>query len=764
MGRIFLKHILLLFLSLCMVVQADDYFSVGTGIYDVTGPAGDVTMAGFARMEMKTGGIHTRLRARAYVIEADSKRIAFVCSDLWAIPQAIKLKVIEKLQKTYGDLYTVKNVMLNANHTHSGPGGYAWYTLYNTYILGFSQRNFDTIVDGICEAIGRAHNNVAPAKIFMAQGQLKGAAVNRSLEAYMANVDANLHTPIDETMTVLKFQRPDGTEIGMISWFGVHTTSVFFAHPDAGNSDEDNTNRLISSDNKGWAERLFEIQKGTDYATTKDTFVAAFANSTLGDVSANVVGNMEGGGINDYASCAIAGQKQFDKAWELYQNATQELQPQLHFRHMYTDFSDLTVRAKYTDGLRDYKTTYAALGINFTAGVERDGPSNLPYMKEGLYKGKYDPTHGTKIIFLDTGKFAPPWTPEILPTQIFTIGNLAILGVPAETTTHAGRRMRHTAKEHLSKIGVDTVIISSPTNAFANYVCTREEYNQQHYEGASTLFGQWTCAAYKQLFAELSEAIVNNEEVPSGPTPRDLTGKQIPLSPSAYDAAPLFGNFGDVAKKMPKRVQRMSVASMKFWGANPRNTFKTNDSFFVIERKIDDEKWEKVRFDYDLDTAFLWNRVGQNQSHIQVIWDIPANAPTGTYRIFHSGKYKDYWTNEPTAYSGYSNEFEVVSSKELWISHCYAQGNTIYFRLEYPGATEYDLLHKTKYVNNGTIRFTINGNRNKVYEAKPSKNMGLGYFSVNIEEKATSIHVPEGYAQDQYGNGNAEFSTRSLKK
>ncbi|BBM86993.1 neutral/alkaline non-lysosomal ceramidase N-terminal domain-containing protein [Candidatus Uabimicrobium amorphum] len=755
-----------LFTLLCMVCFAipasADQFLVGTGIYDVTGPAGDVTMAGFARMEMKTGGIHTRLRARAYVIEANNTRIAFVCSDLWAIPQGIKIKVVEKLQKMYGDTYNVKNVMLNANHTHSGPGGYAWYTLYNTYILGFSQRNFDTIVAGICEAISRAHNNVAPAKIFMAQGTLKGAAVNRSLEAYMANVDANLHTPIDETMTVLKFQRPGGKEIGMISWFGVHTTSVFFAHPDAGNPDEDNTNRLISSDNKGWAERLFEMKKDTDYTTTEDTFVAAFANSTLGDVSANVVGNMDGGGINDYASCSIAGKKQFDKAWELYQNATTELQPTIHFRHIYSDFSDLTVKAKYTDGIRDYKTTFAALGINFTAGVERDGPSNLPYIKEGLYKGKYDPTHGTKIIFLETGKFSTPWTPEVLPIQLFTIGNLGILGVPAETTTHAGRRMRKAAKEHLQKIGVDTCIISSPTNAFANYVSTREEYNQQHYEGASTLFGQWTCAAYQQLFAELAESIAENTQLPPGPTPRDLTGKQMPLDESPYDEAPFLGEFGDIAEKMPKEVERMSVVSMKFWGANPRNTFKTNDSFFVIERKVDEDKWVPVKFDYDLDTAFLWHRIGQHQSQIEVIWDIPADAPLGTYRIFHSGKYKDSWTQELTPYSGFSNEFSVVPSKSMWISHCYASGNTIHFRLEYPGATEYDLSHKLKYVNNGVIRFTANGER-KVYEAKPSKN-GDGYFSAQIDVKPTTITVPAGYAQDQHGNGNEEFSTGRLRK
>ncbi|WP_372366704.1 neutral/alkaline non-lysosomal ceramidase N-terminal domain-containing protein [Candidatus Uabimicrobium sp. HlEnr_7] len=755
-----MKKFLVILVAIITCISAEN-FKVGTGVYDVTGPAGDVTMAGFARTDMLTGGIHTRLRARAFVVEASGKRVVFVCADLLAIQQGVKLKVIEKLQKKYGDLYSAKNVMLNANHTHSGPGGYAWYTLYYTYILGFSQKNFDTIVDGICEAITRAHDNVAPGRIFMAQGKLENASINRSLEAYEANIDANQHDSVDKTMTVLKFQRMDGTEIGVISWFGVHTTSVYYSHPDYGNDEGDRyTNRLISSDNKGWAERYFEMKKGTDYKK-KDTFVAAFANGALGDVSPNIVGNMDGGGINDYASCAISGKKQFSKAWELYNSAMTELQPRVDYRHRYSDFSKMTIKAKYTDGLRDYKTTFGAMGISFTAGVERDGPSDLPYIKEGLYKGKYDPTHGTKIIFLETGKLPAPWTPNVLSVQLFTIGKVAVFGLPAETTTHAGRRIRLAAADELAKVGVDTLVLTSPTNAFASYVSTREEYNQQHYEGGSTLFGQWTCGAYQQLFNELAVGLANNSEVPDGPTPEDLTGQQLLLGESTYDMPPTWGNYGDVAEKMPQQVERLSVAEMVFWGANPRNTFKTNDTFFTIERKTE-SGWEAVKYDYDLDTAFFWQKAGGHQSHIRIMWDIPGDTVPGVYRIHHSGRAKGAWGNY-TDYSGYSNEFEVIPSKSLWISHCYAQGNQIHFRLEYPGATQYDLGHSEKFVTSGKVKFTINGKRNKVYEAAPNKSKGMGYFVGHVDEKPTSIVVPEGYAQDEEGNGNSEFSTGRLK-
>lgn len=47
-------------------------------------------------------------------------------------------------------------------------------------------------------------------------------------------------------MTLLKFMRSDGTAAGMLNWFPVHATSM------------NNSNTLISSDNKGLAAILFE--------------------------------------------------------------------------------------------------------------------------------------------------------------------------------------------------------------------------------------------------------------------------------------------------------------------------------------------------------------------------------------------------------------------------------------------------------------------------------------------------------------------------
>lgn len=51
--------------------QQQQQYLVGIGKSDVTGPAADVNMMGYASLEQTAKGIHTRQYARAYVV-ADS--------------------------------------------------------------------------------------------------------------------------------------------------------------------------------------------------------------------------------------------------------------------------------------------------------------------------------------------------------------------------------------------------------------------------------------------------------------------------------------------------------------------------------------------------------------------------------------------------------------------------------------------------------------------------------------------------------------------
>jgi len=89
-------------------------YLIGSGIYDITGPAGEIVMQGFAVSSQTTAGIHTRLRSRAFVIGDGAKRVVFVSADLGMLFQMVKVKVCEKIadDPILSQFYNEQNVLL----------------------------------------------------------------------------------------------------------------------------------------------------------------------------------------------------------------------------------------------------------------------------------------------------------------------------------------------------------------------------------------------------------------------------------------------------------------------------------------------------------------------------------------------------------------------------------------------------------------------------------------------------------------------------
>jgi len=640
-------------------------FSIGSGVYDITGPAAELGMMGYAMIDQKTAGIHQRLRSRAFVIVSpcNNKRAVFVSADLGQIFQVVKQKVMQKLVASYGSVYTDANVMLSATHTHSGPGGFSHYALYNLTVLGFDSQNLNAVADGIYQSIVRAHNNVSAGTIKLATGTLLDASINRSAEAYQLNPASEralYSTDVDKTMTLLRLQRTTGVEVGQINWFPVHATSM------------GNDNRYISGDNKGYASWLFEKAKATNYTAAGQTFVAAFANSNEGDVTPNIYGGTNGGGANDFESTKLSGEKQYNKALSLYNGASSPVTGGIDYRHSYVKMDSVSVAAVWT-GSTVKSTCPAAIGISMLAGAE-DGPG---FGYEGVSCNDIDNVwsaftcaagqtacQADKPIALQTGTQTPyPWTPEVLPIQIIRIGNLALVGVPYESTTMAGRRLVDVVKAELASAGVTNVVIAGLANAYAGYVATREEYAGQYYEGASTHFGPWTLAAYEQEFQKLAVAMRNGATVAAGPTPRDISCCQTSVQTGVvFDDKLLWVNFGDVVTNANASYTRGQTVNVKFWGGHPKNNLKTQGTFLEVQRKSG-SSWITVANDWDWETKYLWERNNCVPtlacSHVTTQWTIPTNATVGTYRIRHYGHWKSGWNGAITAYTGTSREFAV---------------------------------------------------------------------------------------------------------
>ncbi len=103
--------------------------------------------------------------------------------------------------------------MLSGTHTHSGPGGklhrivptqtekqthysllnlllfvgYSEYSMYDITTMGFHKDNWKTIIDGIVQAISRAHDSLKPGKILINQGELLESNIKYVLQAVTQN-------------------------------------------------------------------------------------------------------------------------------------------------------------------------------------------------------------------------------------------------------------------------------------------------------------------------------------------------------------------------------------------------------------------------------------------------------------------------------------------------------------------------------------------------------------------------------------------------
>jgi neutral ceramidase len=244
--------------------------------------------------------------------------------------------------------------------------------------------------------------------------------------------------------------------------------------------------------------------------------------------------------------------------------------------------------------------------------------------------------------------------------QLIRLGSLIIIAHPGEMTTMAGRRMRKTILDILGGDGVKHAVVATYAGAYSSYTTTREEYAMQHYEGASTLYGPWTLAAYQQENAKLATAMKNNVDVGPGPQPPDLSKKQGNLQTGVwFDDKPLDREFGDVIEQPKRSYNKGEKVKVSFYGAHPNNDLRTEDTFLKIERFVAG-KWNEVYADKDFCTCFKWKRDGIANSIVTIEWQIPPNQDSGVYRISYYGNWKSAWTGKIKEFSGVSREFTVT--------------------------------------------------------------------------------------------------------
>jgi len=659
---------------------------VGTGTSDITGPVAEVVMMGYANGDQVATGLSQRLYARAFIFaNQGGKRVVFVSAELGQLFGSIKQGVLRQLAARYGNLYDDRNVQLSATHTHAGPAGYAHHAIFNFSSYGFVVQNYNVIVDGITKAIVQAHESLAPATVSIGTGNVNQASVNRSLSAFQANADAAGASPINSEMTLIRLDRPAGPA-GVISWFSVHNTSLT------------RTNRYVSSDHKGYAAYLFEKSQGTIQPLQESgKFVAAFANGDEGDQSPNIVlPQFKGPGSGtEFDAMRIIGEREFGAASAIFNGHRVPVRGDVDFRHSFVQMPGLLVAANQVNGAGGKVLCNAAYGFSFAAGAE-DGPSGAPGFTEGMtiekmnasrsndlanfFKGNLLPIHLRAALtavspaaFNDACQRPKPvlipsstlgWTPDILPFQLIRVGNVVIAGVPGEMTVQAGRRLRTALQSSLWRLGITHVILTGLANDYSGYIATREEYDTQQYEGASTLFGRLTLDAYLQIFGKLAAEMASGVPSAPGPMPPDLSQGQIALQTGVvYDDKRVIEVFGQTMLQPPASVQRGGTVEVSFRAGHPKNKLNTGWSYYFIERQVPSGTWAAQVWDSMPEGRMTWRRDKAPDclacSFVDVRWDVPLTAIPGTYRITHNGAWKNGWDGAIKPYQGVTRTFIV---------------------------------------------------------------------------------------------------------
>ncbi|WP_374491507.1 neutral/alkaline non-lysosomal ceramidase N-terminal domain-containing protein, partial [Streptomyces sp. ICN903] len=644
-------------------------YLVGRGIADATGEVAEVGMMGYGRTDQQAQGLHNRLRARAFVIAdrardgSAGERVALVVVDSPMIFSSVHQAVLRALDERYGGLYNARNTMITATHTHAGPGGYSHHLLYNITTLGFHAKTFDAVVRGIVEAVGRAHADLAPAELSLSHGELRGASANRSRAAFDRNpADVKAHFPdaIDPLTTLLRIER-QGRLVGAVNWFATHCTSM------------SGDNRLISADNKGYAAYHWEREvAGADYlADGAPEVIAAFAQTNAGDMSPNL--DLEPPATpEDFERTRANGLLQYEAAARQLDRPGTRLSGGVDSRLVYVDLSDVTVEAEFTGDGRTHRTAKPAVGAAMAAGSTEDGPA-FPGFSEGenpfwdaishsvvyTVSPELRDAHAPKAIAVPIGEMnrVYPWVQEIVPVQLVRIGRLYLIGVPGEVTIAAGLRLRRTVAK-ATGADLDDVLVAGYANSYFHYLTTPEEYDAQHYEGGSTLFGRWQLPAIQQISAELARAMREGRALPTGPEPPDLSAAPLALQPPIVLDAPQIGrSFGDVLSQPREGYRAGERVTAVFAGAHPGNDLHRGSTYLRVER-YEGGAWRTVADDGDWSTAFRWERDGIAASKVTVTWDVPADAVPGRYRVRYHGDAKPL-VGGARSFSGTTRAFTV---------------------------------------------------------------------------------------------------------
>mgnify|MGYP003636168107 CR=1 FL=1 len=703
-------------------------YLVGTGLHDITAPIADTASLAWVNPQQVFSALHSRVYARAFAIASpcNNKRVMFVSIDTGLMSASLRNAVLAEIaaDEELNTLYNANNIMLSVTHTHSDPGtgligiGNGLAVITNGIVQAISKAQANLLANPEPAAINLSSGELLNANINRSK---PAYAQNTQAERNLFLNARNEETQVNKRMVQLELNREDGSAAGLINWFGVHPTVI-------GPAQKYVSGDVKGYASLGF-ERLMGTDYRADPATGTfvGAFAQADEGDASPNIAIEEFpypSPKRGGGENDFDANAISGIKQLARAIELYGTGKVVNGP-VDYQFLRIPITNITVDdpvvlaslkhpAELDEAVK--KTCDGILGTSFGAGAE-DGPgptqeglkcSDDPAILEaalndietlagarlegfpGSWPEDLIPGHilsaavmcNARDALLFLGDFScqaekPVLLPRggtELPIQLFRVGNLALLGLPWEVTTMSARRIRGLLLEELAPIGIDTVVIAGLVNDYVHYLTTREEYSSQQYEGASTLYGPWTQAAVAQESLQLARAMRSQTPVSEPPAPGDRIDLTLQAGPRELPNP--SGPAGTVVTQPPSSITAGEVLDAEFVVGHPGNDLRIQESYVYVEKQLPSGDWLVVEEDRTPELLYEWKPILQAPVALErplltsggtalVNWTIPANTPTGTYRLRVEGKSLGLIALEAQPYQAISNTFTIIGTESV---------------------------------------------------------------------------------------------------
>lgn len=526
-------------------------------------------MHGYGNWYNRAKDYQSNLHARAlYLEDSTGSNLFYCCFEMGYVTYSVRSGIESRLKNELGNGFDPAHLVITCTHTHSGPGGVAHEALYNVVTPGHLPEHLEKVIDAGVKALLDAKSASKATDLSLSCGRFDDdvkIAWNRSLVAYNENPDVTplketeAHLAMDRNMHVLNL-RQDEQLVSMLSLFGIHTTCV------------GNKNKKYDGDNKGYAASKAEALL-TEQGVESPACI--FAQGVAGDISPYYQGpkdiakrkTIKGDAEFEYAK--QQGELQTHLAFDLTKPEHEtKIGGGIDAILTYIDFSDLKADPKYANGNDNAYTSAPCHGVSFFEGTRVDGPGmpkflgffarkmakslrkkrlknldSLPQAQQAYLKRMYDAQGVKDVLMEDETKqvlgydldkiplpsFADPilgelkrqaklgamknspLVPRVLPLQIITIGQIALVCCPGEFTTVSGKRIKASLEPILARKGITHVIMHTYCNDYMGYVTTPEEYQKQCYEAGHTVYGQWTHSAFQTELVHLATTFTNDK-------------------------------------------------------------------------------------------------------------------------------------------------------------------------------------------------------------------------------------------------------------